>query len=102
MSGLYGLFKSEETEHDRFWKFLQRFDVVPREVEYDEVPRGRVEYDTNEKNFHVYADPCILKDRKALDEIYRGFRLPSANTEEPENDPRYKCKECEDYQQRDR
>ena len=79
---------------DRYWKFGQRYDVVPREIEYDEVPRGRVEYDINEKNFHIYADSCILKDRKALDEINRGFGLPSANTEEPACDPHYGCAGC--------
>lgn len=34
-----------------------------------------MEYDRNEEKFFVYADPCILKDRKALDEIDREFHL---------------------------
>jgi len=81
---------------ESFWKNLQRNGIVPPDVEYDEVPRGRVEYDISEKKFYVYADSCILKDRKALDEIDREFHLPSANTEAPERDPQYKCKECGD------
>lgn len=60
----YGNFNSADSEYDRYWKFGQRYDVVPREIEYGEVPRGRVEYDINEENFRIYADPCILKDRK--------------------------------------
>jgi len=55
-----------------------------------------VEYDINEKKFYVYADPCILKDRKALDEIDREFHLSSANTEAPLRDPHYECKKCRD------
>jgi hypothetical protein len=101
VDGLHGLFKSKNNDHDHFWKSLQRFSILPRGVAYDEVPHGRVDYDINEKRFHVYADPCILKDGKALDEIYRQFHLPSTNTDEPEHDPRYKCKMCGDYQQRD-
>jgi hypothetical protein len=92
----YGKFISADSEYDRYWKFGQRYDVVPHEIEYDEVPRGRVEYDIIEKKFCVYVDPCILNDRKALDEVEREFHLPSANTKEPERDPRYKCKKCGD------
>jgi hypothetical protein len=80
--------------HDSFWKTLQRNGIVPLDVEYDVVPRGRVEYDGNGKKFYVYADACILKDRKALAEIDREFHLSSANTEAPERDPHYKCKVC--------
>jgi hypothetical protein len=90
----FGKFKSDDYEYDLLWKFPQRHGAVPRDIEYDEVPRGRVEYDVNEKKFHVYADPCILEDRKALDEIYRQFHLPSTNTEEPERDPHYRCPGC--------
>jgi hypothetical protein len=90
--GLHGLFRSTTYDHDFFWKSLQRLGIVPRNIEYHEVPRGRVEYDINEKKFYVYADPCIIKDWKALDEINREFHLPSSNTEEPERDPHYKCK----------
>jgi hypothetical protein len=61
--------------HDSFWKNLQRNGIVPPDVEYDEVPRGRVDYDRNENKFHVYVDPCIFFDRKALDEIDRDFHL---------------------------
>ena len=98
--GLYGLFKSKTYDHGFFWKSLQRLGAVPRGIEYDEVPRGRVEYDTNEKKFHIYADPCILKDLKALEEIIREFHLPSADTVKPERDPFYKCSGCGASQQR--
>lgn len=93
VDGLYGLFTSKTYDHDFFWKSLQRLGTVPRDIEYDDVPRGRVEYDINKKKFYVDADPCILKDRKALDKINREFHLP-ANIEELECDPHYKCKEC--------
>jgi hypothetical protein len=92
--GVYG--------HATFWKNLQRNGIVPLDVEYDEVPRGRVECDRNERKFHVYADPCILKDRKALDEIDREFHLSSANTQESECDPHYRCLPIWHYQRAER
>lgn len=90
----YGKFKSNNDEYDRLWKFVQRYGAVPRDVHYDEVLRGRVEYDIDEKKFYVYADPCILKNGKAVAEIHREFHLPSANTEEPKADPHYRCSGC--------
>jgi hypothetical protein len=90
----YGKFNCADLEYDHYWKFGQRYGVVPREIEYVEVPRGRVEYDINEKKFHIYADSCVVKDRKALDDVNREFRLPAASTEEPEFDPRYHCSGC--------
>ncbi len=49
----YGKFKSNNDEYDRLWKFVQRYGAVPRDVHYDEVPCGRVEFDINEKKFYV-------------------------------------------------
>jgi hypothetical protein len=88
----YGRFNSADSECERHGKFGQRYDVVP--VKYHEVPRGRVEYDINESKFHLYGNSCILADRNALNEIGREFRLSSANTQEPECDPRYGCPGC--------
>jgi hypothetical protein len=96
LDGLHGLFKSKRYDHDFFWKSLQRLGIVPLNIEYDVVPRGRVEYDINEEKFCVYADPCILKDRKVLDKINREFHLSSTSTKAPDRDPQYKCKKCGD------
>lgn len=98
--GLHGLFKSNTYDHEFFWKSLQRLGAVPIAIEYDEVPRGRVEYDADENRFHVYADPCIINHPEVLEEIHREFNLPSASTGEPERDPRYRCSGCGDSQER--
>ena len=86
--GMHGL------DHHSSWKWLQGYGIVPDDVNYDEIPRGRVEYDINEEKFHVYADSCILSDAKTLDEINREFHLTPANTKEPERDLRYLCAGC--------
>jgi hypothetical protein len=36
----YGKLNSNNSEYDRYWKFGQHCGIVPREIEYDEVPRG--------------------------------------------------------------
>ena len=90
----YGKFKSDDYEYDRLWRFPQRYGAFPLEKEYVEVPRGRVEFDSKENKARIHADACILKDRKALDEINREFHLPSANAENPEGDSHYGCPGC--------
>jgi len=55
----FGKFNCADSEYDRYWKFGQRYGVVPREIECDEVARGRVEYDINEEEIHVHADSGI-------------------------------------------
>jgi len=90
----HGNFKRDAYSHHTFWKNLQRNGMVPRDGKYNEVRRGRVEYNLNEKKFYVYADPCILNDREVLNEIHREFHLPSTNTEGPERNPHYRCPGC--------
>jgi hypothetical protein len=99
--GLHGLFKSKTYDHEFFWKSLQRLGAVSCDIEYNEVPRGRVEYDADEEQFHIYADLCILKDRRAMEEISREFHLPSTDNGEPKRDPRYTCSGCGDSQESD-
>jgi len=90
----YGAFKTHGRGHDAFWRELQRNGIVPPGVEYDEVPRGRVGYDTKEGKFYVFADPCILKNERLLDKIESDMSLPSAKTAPPKGDPHYKCPGC--------
>lgn len=90
----YGSFKGHATGHDRFWQTLQRNNLVPREVEYDEVPRGRVGYDIKERRFYIMVDACIKKNERIIDRIERDMNLPSANTAPPKLDSHYKCPGC--------
>jgi hypothetical protein len=90
----FGNFKGHGAGHDSFWRTLQRVDIVPKDVEYDEVPRGRVGYDVKERKFYIFADACILKNERALDKVDSDFNLPSANTAPPRLDSHYKCPGC--------
>ena len=34
-----------DVDHDKYWGLLQRIGAAPRDLDYDQVPRGRVVYD---------------------------------------------------------
>jgi hypothetical protein len=88
----WGDYKTHERAHDKFWLTLQRNDVVPRDVEYDEVPRGRVGYNTKERRFYLLVDACIKKDQAMIDRIERELNLPSNTV--VDLDSHYKCPGC--------
>lgn len=90
----YGKFKGHASGHPSFWRTLQRNSVVPTDVEYDEVARGRVGYDMKERKFYVFADACIKKNVRMMDRIQRDMNLPSQQTAPPRLDPHYKCPGC--------
>jgi len=90
----YGEFMGHSNGHPNFWRNLQRNKIVPQEVEYDEVPRGRVGYQTKEGKFYVFLDPCILANQKMVDQIKRKLNLPSADTVPPTLDAHYHCPGC--------
>src|SRR5260370_32445781 len=55
----YGDFMGHANGHPAFWGHLGRIGVVPRDVQYDEVARGRIGYDIKERIFRAFMDKCI-------------------------------------------
>jgi len=90
----YGDFMGHARGHHAFWNDLQRNGTVPPDVEYDEVPRGRVGYQKKEGKFYVFLDPCILANEAMVDRIKRELNLPSADTVPPMLDAHYHCPGC--------
>ena len=45
----YGTLKTHDKGHPSYWEQLQERHAVPADEEYDEIPRGRVTYDTRKK-----------------------------------------------------
>ena len=88
-----GGLKTYGTDHRDFWRTLQRMGAVPQDAVYDEVARGRVVYNTKTKQFHLMADPCILKNKTAVRKIINEFRLPAESTK-TETDEHYRCPKC--------
>ena len=92
---LYGDLKIHDKGHDTFWEELQKAHAVPSVVEYYEVPRGRVAYDTKMLSFLVLADRCIRKDEHMVGKIFDVMHLPSSpahTTVGP--DSHYMCPAC--------
>jgi hypothetical protein len=90
----YGGFKTHGRSHDQMWPVFQRNDIVPRDVEYDEVPRGRVVYSTKTRSFTFFADRCILKNKSLTNRIKESMHLP--NTVKNLTDSHYRCSGCID------
>lgn len=87
-------FKAHARGHDAFWRQLQRFELVPKDVEYDAVPRGRVVFDVKTGKFNIFLDKCIMKDQRMVDKIENEMNLPSSKTNPPVLDSHYKCPGC--------
>ena len=89
----YEHFKIHGRDHYQYWEQLQRIKAVPSDVEYDEVPRGRVVYDTQTRKYTLYLDRCILRNKKLVSRIMAEMSLPYENTE-TDTDSHYRCPKC--------
>jgi hypothetical protein len=90
----YGEVLTHEKGHADFWHELQACGAVSKDETYDEVPRGRVCYDTRERVYHLYLDRCILRDQEMVKKIIGAMTLPSAPRTEITTDSHYRCPEC--------
>jgi len=87
-----GRFARHPTTEEKEWNLCQRVGAIPREMEYDEPPRGRVDFDKVTQKFHLYADNCILANEAMLDKIRKNLNLPSEIKILP--DTLYQCAKC--------
>ena len=79
--------------HVDVWPLFQRNGIAPNDMEYEEVPRGRVMYDTKIRRFKLLADRCILKRKDLVRKIMAAMNLPSNNTDQ-RTDSHYRCTAC--------
>ena len=89
----YGDCLTHRNSHIDFWTEQQRIGALPRDVEYEEAPRGRIVFDTKTKRFALYADRCILKRRDVVSQIMKGMGL-KANQTDAVTDEHYRCYRC--------
>lgn len=89
----YGGNVGHATAHIDYWSRLQQQHGVPPEAEYDEVPRGRVVYNTKTEQYVLMADKHILAESKVVKEILRELHLPN-NTTLDGTDFHYRCFKC--------
>ncbi len=79
--------------HYDYWTARQESGSLPKDVEYDEIPRGRIVYQPKHEHFTLYADKCILKRQDVVQAIMARLNLPAAQTSLSE-DLHYRCPDC--------
>ncbi len=88
----YGYHLTHPRNHLEVWTWFQQSGAVPADVEYEELPRGRVVYNTNTGQFTLLADKCILNEKKTIGKVITEMKLPE-NTR-TERDDHYRCAVC--------
>jgi hypothetical protein len=88
----YGDYLGHGTSHIDHWSVLQLRGQVPREVEYEEPPRGRVGYNKVKREFVLLADQCILGNLAAIELIIKALGLPEGTR--LSSDVHYRCADC--------
>jgi hypothetical protein len=90
---VYADHKTHPRDHYTVWGQLQRNGRVPREMDYAEMPRGRVMFDCKEQRFSFLADRCILAKKSMVTRIMKAMHLPPGNVKTG-TDPHYRCYAC--------
>jgi hypothetical protein len=85
-------FRTYPVDHPVFWAGLQKKGLVPRGMPYEECPRGRVTHRDATGRFRLFADKCIIKNKKAVSRIMRSLSLPPGTR--IERDEHYRCPGC--------
>jgi hypothetical protein len=89
----YGECLTHPRSHIDQWAEFQRNAIVPRDIEYEEMPRGRVVYDARQKRFTIYGDRCILRRKATVRKVMLAMSLAESQTE-TSSDPHYRCSRC--------
>jgi len=74
----YGDFINGWSAHVDFWALVQR--IFTTNLEYDEVPRGRVVYSKRDDTFLVYGSKAFVADKAQRGRILEMFNLPEEKT----------------------
>ncbi len=89
----YGDCLTHPRGHYQYWTTLQRSGSVPRDIEYEEPPRGRTLFDRRRDRYVLLADACILRRRGLIQQIMAKMHLPAPRTDIG-RDPHYCCGPC--------
>jgi hypothetical protein len=89
----YGDALTHSISHIDYWTALQERGDVPKYVEYEEQPRGRVVYDKRKEHFFLWADWCIASRIDVVGEIIEALNLPPDKTSTG-LDAHYRCAMC--------
>jgi hypothetical protein len=88
----YGDFSIYEGDHITLWAEMEKRGEVPRDTDYEEHPRGRVNFNTRTQQFTLYADRCILRKKDVVTKLMHVMHLPSDTA--LSTDEHYRCYRC--------
>ena len=66
--------------HYDLWSTFQKLDRDLKDVEYEELPRGRILYDVANKIYKVYASSTMILTEGFQDLVLHTFNLPKTAT----------------------
>lgn len=76
----YGEFVNGLSDHCNYWVTFQKQLPELRRYEYEQVPRGRVVYNTVADTFTVYGSARFVRDENQRTMIMESFQLPPDRT----------------------
>ena len=76
----YGDHMNGLSDHYTFWPTLQRQRPELRRYEYEQVPRGRVVYNTKTATFTVLGSERFIRDEAQRAMVLEAFHLPADQT----------------------
>jgi hypothetical protein len=85
-------FRTYGVGHPEYWHRLQGVGAVPLDLQYDETPRGRVNYADASGRFMLFADRCLITDNRLVSAIMNELKLPIGTR--CAADDRYRCPTC--------
>ena len=91
-AGNYGDHKIYEGDHVTLWAEMEERGEGPRDSDYEEHPRGRVNFNTRTKRFTLFADPCILRNKQVVKKLISLMHLPDDTP--LSTDAHYRCFRC--------
>jgi hypothetical protein len=80
----YGSFTVAPREHYNMWESLKRHKIIPKNSNYEYLPRGRVAYDNDTKQFVVYHGNYINSSPGIKSVIIEDFKLKRNTRWEPD------------------
>ncbi len=78
--------------HPEFWERLQVGGMAPNDSPYEDCPRGRVNYEDSSGRITLFADRCIIRNKRLVRAIINRLRLPKNTRVLP--DDHYRCLKC--------
>ena len=82
----HGDFINGPVDHVHYWENIRKYIPGAKNVEYDEIPRGRVLLNKKDNVYYSYGSRKFSNDEKLKGQIEEEFFLPGKNTRHMHDD----------------